>query len=386
MLIPRLVGRRAPVDRREPCLGETSFTVKVLDYPPRLSELPPQPLVLADRPGPQHRRNPRAQGAAETDENADSDGRHASVCGILRLMCASILTLTRGLTPQGRDSLVMGPPACHAPPMIHWRQKLFGLLVALLWACGGDAITVSEPLEIETAEEELISDNNFGIVAGTLRQCNAGTTGQCWYPPGFGSAGTNTYKWRVCPQQAGITQAQAQMATAAQLNVMQTLRNGGVDINFDCQGGTGLTSEIRVFKGPSPGLSCGTACAANNIRRYVSLFCTVSQPLSESPSISGSHSYCYRYNAEVDYNAIDAAFPNATDRAHAYEHATGVILAGASLGTGLHSVASLNNYWTFDGQPALPKNDVHPADYCRADADYDGIDFFVIRKLDNACD
>lgn len=257
---------------------------------------------------------------------------------------------------------------------------LFGLL--LVPACGGDAITPEEPAEIAELEEPLIGDNNFGVLNGTHRQCNAGSTGQCWYPSGFGA----DYPWRVCPMQAGITQDQAVRATQAQLHVMQTLRDGGADIRFDCLGGSGNGSEIRIFKGGAPGLGCGTSCDSDDIRRYVTLFCTSSQLLSESPSISGQHSYCYRYNVEIDYNAIDAAFPNATDRAHVYEHANGFALAAAALGTGLHSVASLNNYWTYDNVFPLAKNDVHPADYCRADADYEGVDFFFIRKQDNNCD
>jgi hypothetical protein len=255
-------------------------------------------------------------------------------------------------------------------------------LAAVLCACGGDAITLSEPLELETAEEPLIADNNFGILSGTLRQCNPGSTGQCWYPSGFGS----DYPWRVCPKPAGMTQSQNVKATAAQLHVMQTLRNGGAEINFDCGAGGGPVPHIQIFKGPAPGLGCGSACDIDDARRYVTLFCTSSMQLAESPSISGQHAYCYRYNVEIDYNAIDAVWSNETERAHVYEHVTGFALAAATLGTGLHSAATLNHYWTYDNVNPLQKSDVHPADYCRADADYEGIDFFFIRKQDNACD
>lgn len=258
----------------------------------------------------------------------------------------------------------------------------------LMWlsGCGARAgIDEVEPAQLEELaelEEPLIADNNFGVLAGSHRQCNAGSTGHCWYPSGFGAA----YPWRVCPISSGVTQTQAVRATQAQLHVMQTLRNGGVDIRFDCLGGSGNGSEIRVFKGAAPGLSCGSACDPDDIRRYVTMFCTSQQPLSESPSISGQHAYCYRYNVEIDYNAIDAAFPIAADALHVYEQATGFIFSAASLGTGLHSVASLSNYWTYDNVFPLPKHDVHPADYCRADANYEGVDFFFIRKQDNACD
>jgi|SRR5688572_109932 len=262
------------------------------------------------------------------------------------------------------------------------RAKFLGiaLISPFIAACGGRA----ETLDLDTAQEPLIADNNFGVIAGSFRQCNPGASGQCWYPSGFGT----DYRWDVCPIAAGMTQAQSVRATNAQLHVMQTLRNGGVDIGFGCPA-AGHVPEIQVFKGGAPALACAAhgACAADKLLRYVTAFCTSSQVLAESPSIAGSsHSYCYKYNVEIDYNAIDAAFPNAADAAHVYEQATGFAFAAASLGTGLHSLASMNHYWTFDGVFPLLKHDVHPADYCRADANYEGVDFFAIRKQDNSCD
>jgi hypothetical protein len=253
------------------------------------------------------------------------------------------------------------------------------ILAILALGCGADA----ESLELETRDQDLIADNNFGVIAGSLRQCNPNTQGQCYYPPGWGS----DYRWDVCPIAAGLTQDQAARATAAQLTVMQALRDGGADIGFGCPAAD-VTPEIQIFKGPAPGLSCGADCAVSNIRRYVAAFCTVNQPLTESPSIPGQHGYCYRWNVEVDYNAIDAQFTVASERAHAYEHAIGAALSAAVVGSGLHAVntPSLNHYWSYNSAIGAPKHSLHPADFCRADADYEGIDFFFIRKQDNACD
>jgi hypothetical protein len=254
------------------------------------------------------------------------------------------------------------------------------LSLAITLGCGAS----DESPDFETRDQDLISDNNFGVVAGSLRQCNPGVTGQCHYPPGFGS-GSDPYRWDVCPIASGMNQGQTQRATAAQQTVMSALRAGGADIGFGCPA-SGATPEIQIFKGPAAGLSCGSFCSTLNIRSYVTAFCTVNQPLSESPSIPGQHGYCYRWNVEVDFDKLDAQFLGTTARANAYEHAIGAVLSAAAIGSGLHGVATFSQYWSFDGGVSSPKHSLHPADFCRAAADYEGIDFFFIRKQDNSCD
>jgi hypothetical protein len=251
-------------------------------------------------------------------------------------------------------------------------------------ACGAQA----ETLELETTQEALIADNNFGVTAQGLRQCNAGVTGQCYYPPGFGDANApNPYRWDVCPVTTGMDQGQMQRANAAQQTVMNALRDGGADVGFGCPA-SGATPEIQILKGGNSLATCqpGTNCTSLN-KWYFMAFCTVKQPLGESPSIPGSeHAYCYKWNVEVNYNHIDATFPAGLGRDQVYENVIGAALSAAIVGSGQHSVQSLNNYWSFDAVSPTAKHGLHPADFCRAAADYEGVDFFSIRKQDNSCD
>lgn len=265
-----------------------------------------------------------------------------------------------------------------------WAQCALIVLCALtalsfMTGCGGDAITVSEPLELETAEEPLLSDDNFGVQTISLNQCNPGSTVPCYYPPGFGDGNYQDgipWQWRVCFDLPTMTADQASKVAVAFAHVRDSLQAGGADIiGVPCNG----TENIRVYK-------TNTGGAADRISGYMFPTCPVHTLLDEQPLISTSHRYCEKWDVGIGMDRIDANF-SASIEPHIYKHALGATLGAAAIGSGQHTASGWSSYWSYSPTSPIGKSGFVSNDYCRARARYDANGQYTqITKTDNACD